>query len=77
MKCLKMCKKKYLSNHPDIALIYNALGNLFFELEDNNKAKKFYTKCFRISDKILPSNHKNLATICHCMGNYNFFRERY
>lgn len=77
MNCLRIWKRIYLSNHPDIALICNALGNLHFELEDNNKAKKYFKKCLNISKESLPSNHKNLATICHCMGNYHFYKERF
>lgn len=74
---MKIYKQIFLWHHPDIALVYTALGNSYFELKDIQNAKHYLEKSLSIYKINLPDNHKNIATVYHSLGNYHFYKENY
>jgi len=57
--------KKYYPNHPDLALSYNSIGNVYGNMGEYTKALSYYEKTLGIQQQSLPPNHPDLA------GSYN------
>jgi CHAT domain-containing protein len=55
-------------NHPDIAMSFNNLGNLYKSLGDYEKAEKYYLQSLEIRQKIYSEDHPDIATSFNNLG---------
>jgi tetratricopeptide (TPR) repeat protein len=60
-KYFNMLLKSLPSDHPDIASVYNNIGNVHYQKEDFNLALKNYEIAYEIRRKRLAPNHPDLA----------------
>jgi tetratricopeptide (TPR) repeat protein len=56
------------SNHPSIAMTFNNIGQLYFEMKDYSKALENFLKAFPIMLSTLPNNHPQLAQLYANIG---------
>ncbi|CAF5026811.1 unnamed protein product, partial [Rotaria sp. Silwood1] len=54
-------EKALLPNHPDLAISYNNIGQVYNNMGDYLKALVFYEKAHKIKEKALPPNHPAFA----------------
>jgi tetratricopeptide (TPR) repeat protein len=75
-KALEIRQNKLPSIHPDLALSYNNIGDVYKGLGENEKALWCYEKALQMRQKLLPPNHPDLATSLNNIGDlYNDMTE--
>jgi len=62
LKSLEIKKLSLPPNHPDIAISYNNIGNIYFKKGENDKSLDYYLKSLEIQILSLPPNHPDIAT---------------
>jgi tetratricopeptide (TPR) repeat protein len=67
-KTLEIEQKTLPSNHPNLAISYNNIGNVYNNMGEYSKALSYYEKALEIYQKSLPPNHPNLATSYNNIG---------
>jgi tetratricopeptide (TPR) repeat protein len=67
-KALKIEMNILPSNHPSIAITFDNIGQLYFEMKDYSKALENFLKAFPIMLSTLPSNHPQLALLYANIG---------
>jgi tetratricopeptide (TPR) repeat protein len=61
-KALEIQKQSLPPNHPDLAMSYNNVGNVYLNMDDYPKALSSYKIPLEIQKQSLPPNHPNLQT---------------
>ena len=59
-KALEIKQQSLPSNHPDLAMSYGHIGNVYSSMGDYSKAFPFCERAVNIAQKPLPSNHAHL-----------------
>jgi tetratricopeptide (TPR) repeat protein len=67
-KALKIDKKIYGEEHPDVARRLNNLGGAWYALGDAKKAIEYYEKALKIDKKIYGEEHPDVATMLNNLG---------
>ena len=67
-KALEIRKQSLPSNHPDLALSYNNIGAVYYNMGEYSKALSSFEKALEIRKQSLPSNHPDLAKSYNNIG---------
>jgi len=67
-KSLEMSQKTLPADHPDLATLYNNIGNVYKSMGEYSKALESYEKSLEIKKKTLPADHSSLATSYNNIG---------
>ena len=55
--------------HPDTAMSYNNIGNVYYNLGDYNEALEYFNKALEIKKEVLGEKHANIASSYLNIGN--------
>jgi len=56
------------SDHPEIAMIYNRIGNFYFESNEKKLAAETYCRGLEIERNVLEDGHKNIVVTLYNLG---------
>jgi tetratricopeptide (TPR) repeat protein len=83
-KALEIRQQSLPSNHPDLAMSYNNIGNVCKNMGEYSKALSSHEKALEIKQQSLPPNHPDLAAsynniglVYYSMGEYSKARSFY
>ncbi|CAF4362467.1 unnamed protein product, partial [Rotaria sordida] len=62
-KALEIRQKNLPSNHPDLAISYNNIGSVYFEIGEYQKALPFFERALNILKQSVPANHPHLQSV--------------
>ncbi len=71
---MKIYEDKVGTDHVDTALTFQNIGNVYYEIGENDKAKMYYLKVREIYEDKFGMDHVNTAKSYNNIGNV-YFRE--
>jgi tetratricopeptide (TPR) repeat protein len=67
-KSLEISEKTLPPNYPNLAMSYNNISLVYYNMGDYSKALSYYEKALEIEQQSLPPNHPDLAIFYHNIG---------
>jgi len=62
-KDLEICQKTLPANHPDLAISYYNIGEVYDNMGEYLKALSYYERALDIKERSLPPNHPSIKNV--------------
>jgi len=62
-KALEIRQNSLPSNHPDLAISYNNIGTVYYDMGEYSKALSYFERTLIIFQNLLPSNNPHLLSV--------------